>query len=68
MTDMNSYPEYVQEAMAKGFVFECGCGEIYRTAEQAWGCRKCRDYLLDEDFYDRKVTDLRTGQHVGRPE
>jgi ribosomal protein L37AE/L43A len=63
---MNSLPEYAGVAMSKGYFFECTCGEIHRTAESAWGCRKCRSYLWDEDFADRTVTDLRTRRTVPR--
>jgi ribosomal protein L37AE/L43A len=54
------------EAVAEGFFFECGCGEIHRTSSGAWTCRKCREYLMDADFDDREVFDLRTGKPVAR--
>ena len=63
---MNKLPEYVVAAMAKGYFFECTCGEMYRTADAAWGCSKCRKYLWDADFSVRVVTDLRTGRTVNR--
>lgn len=63
---MENLLDHQKSAVADGFCFECGCGEIHRSASGAWGCRKCRDYLADEDFDHRKVVDLRTGTHVGR--
>jgi hypothetical protein len=38
-------PEYIRNAVAKGYTWECSCGEIYRTEMAARTCRKCRDYL-----------------------
>lgn len=55
---------YILEAAKEGFVFECGCGELYRSADHAWNCRKCRTYLSDEAFFSRNVTDTRTGADV----
>jgi len=52
--------------VAEGYPFECGCGEMYRTAEQAWRCRKCIEYLYDEDYAAREVTDLRDGSKPER--
>ena len=55
---------YIQEAAEKGYVFECGCGELFREAGHAWNCRKCRTYLTDEDFFNRAVVNTTTGQPV----
>ena len=57
---------YIAESVAKGYVYECDCGEGHKTIAGAFGCRKCRTYLLDDDFYNRKVVDLRTGKPVQR--
>jgi len=42
---------------------ECDCGETWDAVEPygasiqyAWDCKKCRQYLSTEDFYNRKVT------------
>ena len=43
--------EYQIEAVNRGFCFECACGEIHRTFNNAVSCRKCRDYL--EDHHNR---------------
>lgn len=48
------------------FPFECQCGERYRTSAYAWACRKCRVYLTEDDFHERAVVDLRTGQPAPR--
>jgi hypothetical protein len=46
-------------AISEGYFWECACGEIYRTRENACVCRKCREYLVD--FHDRSApVDLRT--------
>ena len=39
--------EYQVEAIKRGYVYECACGEIHRTFDGAIVCRKCRDYLED---------------------
>lgn len=59
-------PEYQRQAIEMGHCYECGCGEMYKTAAAAWGCRKCRDYLTDDDYADRSVVDVRSGQVVLR--
>jgi len=38
-----------------GFPWGCACGECYATERAAWLCRKCRQYLFEEDFLNRKV-------------
>jgi len=53
--------DYQVSAIARGYPFECDCGEIFKTSTAAWGCRKCRKYLASEDFESRSVVDLRTG-------
>lgn len=50
------------DAIAAGYPFECSCGEQFKTAASAWGCRKCRKYLSLDDFTAREVVDLGTGR------
>jgi len=50
--------------LVDGFAYSCGCGEQHLTAQGAVRCRKCRQYLMDEDYATRKVIDLRTGWEV----
>jgi hypothetical protein len=56
-------PHYV-EALKGGDVFECACGELYRSVGAARACRKCRQYLHPDTYGSRYVTDVRTGQIV----
>lgn len=58
---MDNFPHYAA-SIADGYVYECGCGELYREVSHARNCRKCRVYLTDMDFANRQVTDIRTGQ------
>ena len=44
-----------QEKIDREFPWGCWCGEQYRTEEAAWGCKKCRQYLMEEDFSKREV-------------
>jgi len=53
---INTVPAYILESAANGYPFECGCGEMYKSDVAAISCRKCRTYLMDEDFVDRCVT------------
>ena len=48
------------EAAEQEYIFECGCGELYRSSDAAWNCRKCRTDLSDADFFDRKVKNTQT--------
>ena len=45
--------------MAANYIFECNCGECFKTAEAAMRCRKCRYYAPDEL---RKARNLETGE------
>ena len=54
--------DYIAEAIAEGFFFECGCGEHYDTVAAAASCRKCRSY--SPFGWCTHVTDLRTGDVV----
>lgn len=51
--------------MDSEYIFECGCGERYRCADDAWDCRKCRRYLSDDDYFARNVVNIVTGQTFG---
>jgi hypothetical protein len=53
---INTVPAYILESAANGYPFECGCGEMYKSDVAAISCRKCRTYLMDEDFATRCVT------------
>lgn len=55
------FSDYQVDAIARGYPWECACGELHRSLESARICRKCRQYL--EDFNDRSdPVDLRTLQ------
>ena len=58
---ISNLPEYVNNALAMGYRFECPCGELLRTVELARTCRKCRKY---SSFPGRYVTDAKTGEVV----
>ena len=58
---ISNLPEYVNNALAMGYRFECPCGELLRTVELARTCRKCRNY---SSFPGRYVTDAETGEVV----
>lgn len=45
-----------------GFVYECSCGEQYRSIEHARHCRKCRTYT--EEGYCTEVVDIRSESTV----
>ena len=55
------------DAVRSGYPFACTCGECFRSAGAAWGCRKCRTYLTADGFRSRAVWDLRTGLEAPRP-
>ena len=58
---ISNLPEYVNNAIAMGYSFECPCGELLRTVELARTCRKCRKYSY---FPGRYVVDAKTGEVV----
>jgi len=58
---ISNLPEYVNNAIAMGYRFECPCGELLRTVELARTCRKCRKYSY---FPGRYVVDAKTGEVV----
>lgn len=51
---------YYMDCVARGYYYECTCGEVHRTEKSAWDCRKCSVYLPDDEYTDRKVIDIRT--------
>ena len=55
-------PNYIADAIAEGFFFECGCGEHYNSVAAAASCRKCRSYSVFG--WCTHVTDLRNGEVV----
>ena len=59
--------EYYAGLIAKGWFYECACGEVFRTIGRAATCRKCRNYTWAG--YCTHVTDVRTGEvvHGRRP-
>lgn len=40
---------------ASEYPWGCSCGESFRTEDHAWACRKCLQYLSDEDYFIREV-------------
>lgn len=64
---MDTTPQQINAAI-NGYPYACSCGEQHRTKAGAWGCRKCRQYLMEDDFDNRTVVDVRTGDEVSRPE
>lgn len=66
MESPKNLQDYQIEAIAEGFFYECDCGEIHNSPRASWECRKCRTYLMDEDFWSRRVIDLRSGEAVPR--
>jgi len=51
---LDHYDKYIEE----GYIWECGCGEIYNSEEAAWGCRKCLRYLFPKSYANRTVTNI----------
>lgn len=47
--------DYIRDAILRGYVWECACGELYRHEQHANTCRKCRDYLIDHEDRPRAV-------------
>jgi len=50
-----SLPKWARPIVARGFIYGCACGESYETVQHAWACRKCRRYLMAEDYRARVV-------------
>ena len=48
----------------EGFPYACDCGEMWEDGESAVYCRKCRTYLMDEDFNQRSVWNVSTGNLI----
>lgn len=55
-------PLYKVNAIAKGFFYECSCGELYCHVDAAVGCRKCWNYT--EKGTCTEVYDIATGKMV----
>ena len=41
-------PDYISAAVKDGFIWECSCGELFRTEAHARSCRKCRYYAAEQ--------------------
>ena len=54
--------DYIADAIADGYAFECSCGELYNSVAAAASCRKCRNYCVFG--WCTHVLDLRTGEVV----
>ena len=55
------YTKASPDAPDQGFFYDrseyhCNCGEQYSKATYAWDCRKCREYLHENDYANRDVT------------
>ena len=64
MDNAKNLSDYQLRAIADGYTYECGCGELYNSVGAAWECRKCRKYLSFERYDAREVVDIRTGEVV----
>jgi hypothetical protein len=64
MPNEKNLKDYQIAAIAEGYAFECGCGELYKRSDDAWSCRKCRKYLSLDSYTAREVVDIRTGEVV----
>lgn len=64
MDNAKNLYDYQIRAIADGYIYECGCGELYNRSDAAWGCRKCRTYLTLDRYTSREVVDIRTGEVV----
>ena len=53
-------PLYTVNAIARGYFYECSCGELFLTVESAQSCRKCRTYT--ERGSCTEVYDIATGK------
>jgi len=49
---------YYMSCIAKGYRYECSCGELHREETQAWNCRSCRINLSTDTFETREVINL----------
>lgn len=47
--------EVLAEYSRQGYPYSCTCGECHKTERGAWNCRKCREYLTEEDYEYRTV-------------
>lgn len=54
--------ERKMEAEMAEYVYECSCGEHYKTVEAAMHCRKCRTYT--DEGWCSEVVDTRTNEVV----
>ena len=60
---ISNLPIYTNpNSIARGFVFECSCGERFKTISSASVCKKCRTYSIFGST--RYVVDLRTDEIV----
>jgi hypothetical protein len=44
------------------YSYHCACGERYSNHRAAWGCRKCRNYLREEDQTDMVLFERAPGK------
>ena len=63
---MTTQSSYIMEAIARGYRFECSCGELSKSVEIAKACRKCRTYAPERQCTE--VYDLSTGEMVWQSE
>ena len=57
----NNTPSYLDAAIARGYIFECPCGELLNSVYAAMTCRKCRKY---SSFPGRYVVNVVTEEVV----
>ena len=61
-SELSNCPHVIErlyhDIMVEGFMYECGCGELYRSPDSAKECRKCFKYLSLEDYFAREVTEI----------
>jgi hypothetical protein len=44
---INNLPTYTNpNSITRGFIFECSCGERFKTIQHAAWCKKCRTYSV----------------------
>ena len=58
---MSTQSQYIINAIAGGYLFECACGELANSILAARTCRKCRNY---SNFPGRHVTNIETNELV----
>lgn len=51
-------PYYI-DCVSRGYIYECDCGEVHKSAGEAEACESCLEHLSGESYVNRRVVDVR---------